>query len=131
MVNLSSANLRKHHEAVLKLGLNFAVAPRKPQTPHLLAAIEKSFWKLPQSEGNVIRTKIMFILQKHRPPPCALSGLECFALKELQERQDIVIIRVDKGNATVILDKDKYDDKIKTLLQDPSTYVETTLKPMK
>ena len=72
----------------------------------------------------------MFIIQNHRPPPCALSGLEWSALKVLKERQDIVTIRADKGNATIVLDKDKYESKIKTLLHDPSTYVELRSNPL-
>jgi len=71
----------------------------------------------------------MFILQKHRPPPCALSGIEWSALKELKERQDIVIIRAVKDNVTVVLDKDKYENKIKTSLQDISTCVELRSNP--
>jgi len=59
VVEISSATLTKDQESVLKPGPNFAVPPRKTQTPHLLAAIEKSLWKLSQSEANVIRTKIM------------------------------------------------------------------------
>jgi len=82
------------------------------------------------SKVNVIRSKSMFIIQNHRPPPCALSGLEWYALKVLKERQDIVTIRADKGNATVVLDTDKFEDKIKTLLQDPSTYVELRSNPL-
>jgi len=82
------------------------------------------------SKANVIRSKSMFIIQNHRPPPCALSGLEWYALKVLKERQDIVTIRADKGNATIVLDKDKYESKIKTLLHDPSTYVELRSNPL-
>jgi len=59
-----------------------------------------------------------------------LSGLESSPLKKLKERQEIVIIRGDKGNATVVLDKDKCEDKIKTLLRDPSTYVELRSNPL-
>jgi hypothetical protein len=49
------------------------------------------------------------------------------ALSELRKDKDIVILRADKGNITVIMDQDEYNDKISQLL-DPEHYNYTKLK---
>lgn len=40
------------------------------------------------------------------------------ALRELQKDTSITILPADKGNATVAMDRDFYDQKICTLLED-------------
>ena len=44
------------------------------------------------------------------------------ALKELRNWKDEVILPADKGNATVIMEREDYDRKIGELLNDTSTY---------
>ena len=43
--------------------------------------------------------------------------------KNLRDNTNIVITKADKGNCTVIIDKDKYEEKIFKLLNDKDTYV--------
>ena len=38
----------------------------------------------------------------------------------LKKREDIVIMKADKGNATVVMDKEQYDEKLKDILQPPT-----------
>uniref|UniRef100_A0A3B5LXL8 Uncharacterized protein n=1 Tax=Xiphophorus couchianus TaxID=32473 RepID=A0A3B5LXL8_9TELE len=49
-----------------------------------------------------------------------LSKDERFELYKLKKRNDIVVLSADKGNATVIMDKIEYNNKIKELLDDGS-----------
>ena len=51
-----------------------------------------------------------------------LSPGQYKAIKSLKERGSIVILKADKGNATVVMDKEEYHKKCLTLLQ-PPTYV--------
>jgi len=51
-------------------------------------------------------------------------------VKELQENKDIVIVRADKGNATVIMDRVSYDGKITDMLQDAETYIQLRTNPL-
>lgn len=48
-------------------------------------------------------------------------------MKELRNNQDIVI-RADKGNATVVMNKSDYNERIKTLL-DPDHHRKPTGDP--
>ena len=44
------------------------------------------------------------------------------ALKEIQNNEKIIIKEADKGSAVVIMDKEYYQNKIKTMLNDHSNY---------
>ena len=43
-------------------------------------------------------------------------------MKALRERKDIVILPADKGRCTVVMNKDVYNGKIMTLLENETTY---------
>ena len=70
------------------------------------------------------------IILSHRPTPPALTSQEWTAVKELKENKDIVIVRADKGNATVIMDRLSYDRKITDMLQAAETYTQMQTNPL-
>ncbi|XP_063391231.1 uncharacterized protein LOC134676779 [Cydia fagiglandana] len=51
---------------------------------------------------------------------------ECQALKALRDNENLLVLRADKGNATVVMDSSEYDGKMKALLADRKIY-----KPVK
>ena len=53
-----------------------------------------------------------------------LSEAEFLALKNLMERKDQVIQKIDKGNTVVIADRTKYLEGIKSLLLDRSKFMQ-------
>ena len=54
--------------------------------------------------------------------PLNISKAELSALKKLSKNRDIVILRPDKGNGVVILNKVDYINKVKSLLSDASKF---------
>ena len=52
--------------------------------------------------------------------------MEFAALRELRRNKSIVILKPDKGNGVVILNKSDYISKIDTILADSSKFVKTT-----
>ena len=50
-------------------------------------------------------------------------------MKELKENKGIIIVRADKGNATVIMDRVSYHGKITDMLQDAETYTQLRTNP--
>ena len=44
------------------------------------------------------------------------------ALKELRDLEDEVIVPANKGNATVVMKRSNYDEKIRGMLDDTTTY---------
>ena len=80
--------------------------------------IEKGIKDLPYNTTFMIRSKVVDVLnKKHRSVP-NLSINEKKALKNLRDDTNIVITKADKGNCTVIIDKDKYEEKSFKLLND-------------
>ena len=93
-----------------------------PKT-EILANIEKGIKNLPDNTSSIIRSKVVDILNKKHKSIPNLSIKKKKALKNLQDDPNIVITKGDKGNCTVIIDKDKYEEKIFKLLNDKDTYV--------
>ena len=51
-----------------------------------------------------------------------LGHEESIALRELKHDKDVMIVKADKGGATVVLDRPMYDDKMNVMLGDNCTY---------
>ena len=96
---------------------------KKPKLPFedILCNIENSLRHLPPHEAKEIRQDCSKILRHVKPPKPNLSKLEFLALKNIKSNPDIVILKADKGNATVILNKVDYNLKMLDLLN-TSTY---------
>ena len=55
---------------------------------------------------------------------------ETKALKELRSDNNIIIVKSDKGNATVVMDHRDYESKLSTMLNDTSTYKKRNRNPL-
>ena len=122
VINLSKQELSKAEQAVLNRGLNFAVTPKTTKNQDIIAEVEKGIRKLPHSAANIIRSKVVNILNQPNSRQSNLTIEETKALKTLANRDDLVITRADKGNCTVVLDKSDYEEKIYSMLNDNTTY---------
>ena len=49
-------------------------------------------------------------------------------MKDLKTASDIVIVQIDKGNATVVMDRTTYNAQVQEMLQDQDTYKKITDK---
>ena len=107
--------------SVLSKGLNFAPTPRQIPTPRIVANIETALKADPQTTSQA-RSRIVGILSKSPKLTPNLSPAESRALKELKKSEDIMILPADKGRATVIMDRDKYNEKILAMLSDEDVY---------
>ena len=118
--NLSKTKqLSSSEQKVLEKGLNFAITPKRIPVLDIVASVEKGFKNVRnQSVVELARSKITHVLSNSRLPLPNLSLEEKKALQELRSDHTIRIMRADKGNCTVIMDKKDYDDKIMHLLND-------------
>jgi hypothetical protein len=62
------------------------------------------------------RIHIKKILRACKPPKENIFRKERIALSKLKKRDDIVVLRSDEGNATVILDTEDYKAKVYNVL---------------
>ena len=128
MLTFLIKNLSEDERKVLLLGLNFAVLQDYIPKTEILANIEKGIKNLSDNTSSIIRSKVVDILNKKYKSIPNLSIKERKALKKKKKKNlrndtNIVITKADKGNCTVIIDKDKYEEKIFKLLNDKDTYV--------
>ena len=71
---------------------------------------------------QIARSKVSEILKSAQPPQRNITHEEEEALKELKKDESIVILKADKGNATIIMNATEFNDKINCLLSDSSVY---------
>ena len=57
-----------------------------------------------------------------KPPKSNLSHKPKMALTKLSRDSSVVILPGDKGNATVLIDRSVYTEKLKNIVDDESTY---------
>ena len=120
--NLSKRELSAEEEMALVLGLNFAVTPKQIPITDIVARTKATARKLDALSTDRLRTGVSEVLKRAKPPDYNLSGGMQRAVKSLKQDESIAILPADKGNTTVILDRMKYDDKLRSLLGDGDTY---------
>ena len=130
VVNMSSAEINPATISVLEKGLNFAVAHTKIPINDIICNIENTVSRLPKDTAELIRQESAAMLRRSKPPRSNISLTEMKALKELRQRDDIQILKADKGNSTVIMDKQVYIEKMNCLLN-TNTYKKLKNDPTK
>ena len=85
--------------------------------------------RVPEEDADSARLRIIGILFQARPPSANLSASERRAIKLLQDDDNILILPADKGRATVVMDRQDYEQKICLLLDDSHTYKKLSKDP--
>ncbi|XP_036358521.1 uncharacterized protein LOC115210451 [Octopus sinensis] len=120
VINVSSRHLESFDEAVLKKGLNFATTIKRIPYLDIIAPIEETVVKIPKAPGDELRWKVRQVLEKVKPLKPNITKEERFAIKGLQSDNSIIILPADKGNATVVINKSDYSEKLASLISDGS-----------
>jgi len=130
VVNLSNKPLSSAERSILEKGPKFAPTPSKIPVKDIVCENEAVIVHLPDDTKDTIRTTTASILHRARLSPHSHSNkAERKALKTLKEGCYRVIMKADKGNCFVVLDRSDYVKKIYTLLGDRSTYQLTQKSP--
>ena len=83
----------------------------------IIQATEPAIRRLPKTAADDIRLEVSRALAKHKPPKTNLTGQELKALRDLRRDQSIHILTADKGNATVVMDREDYNRKVRDILE--------------
>ena len=119
--NISSRTLSDDKQEALALGLNFSKTPRQIPYNTIIAATEATCKQLKSDDTNRLRTEVSSALSKAKPPKRNIEKRLQRAITNLEKDDNIVILPADKGNATVVMDREGYRKKIMEYLDD-STY---------
>ncbi|XP_071794470.1 uncharacterized protein [Asterias amurensis] len=109
--------------------MNFATTPNKIPVEEFIQAVEPSIRKLDKQKADVIRIQIHEVLKHSKPPKSNLSKREFQAINDLRRDPSIHILKADKGNATVVMDRTEYDQIVQSIL-DTDTYVRLKKNPI-
>ena len=109
----------KDEEEVLKLGSKFASAPKRiPIAAGVEVATHKA--KLPSEVAEEFTARVCAAVQKAPQPERNLTAQQLRAVGLLKKRQSVVILKADKSNATVVMNREEYHRKCIALLQPPT-----------
>ena len=123
VVNLSKKPLLTDEHSILEKGPKFAPTPQKILIKAIVAEVEAAIVQLPDDTKDSIWTSTTSIL--HRaclPVKNNISKAERKALNNLKEDYTRLIMKADKGNCFVVMDRSDYNEKMEALLGDHLTY---------
>ena len=116
VVNLSQRTLTPIETSVLSLGMNFALTPKYIPTEEIIQSVEPALRRLNKTAADDVRLQMSDVLCKARPAKPNLSKGKLSALRDIRRDSSIHILTADKGNATVIIDRSQYTDKVSHIL---------------
>ena len=126
---MSSKKLTQPRNAVLKKGFNFAITPKFLPKLDIISGVEAGLRAVYDDAAvHIARSKVSEVLKSAKPPQRNITQEEEEALKELKQDENIVILKADKGNSTVVMNAQEYDDKINCLLSDSFVYPKLSKK---
>ncbi len=132
VINLSSKPLTDAERSLLEKGSKFAITPAKIPYKNIVSEIEAAITYLPDETKDIIRTHTASILDRASlPRHYNISTNERKALNDLKNDRTRVVMKADKGNSLVVMDRSEYDSKMENLLSDESTYVVIQKPPFK
>ena len=116
VVILSSRSLNEAEVSLLKKGLNFAVTPADIPATEIITKVESAVRQLDAERADTVQRAVNAILQQAEPPKPNITKEQQNALKSLKEDKSIMILPVDKGRASVVLDTNTYHAKMSALI---------------
>lgn len=110
--------------------LNFSLAPRKKYLEDIICGIDYGIRELPDNIKDIIRKYWVIFLKKVKPSKNNICKAKFDALKSLNGNQGIVVLKVDKGGAIVILDMEDYQSKMVDHLSSSRSYRKLNKNPL-
>lgn len=126
VVNKSTTQLTQDEHDLLNMGLNFAIKPKTTPLEQIIAEVETTIDSLETEEQNAIRrnvSKAIDSLSTYVKPSNNHSKKHQESLKSLRNKMknnNIIILKSDKGNKVVVMDRSDYMKRVNTLIDNDS-----------
>ncbi len=134
--NISNTTIPDYVTTVLGLGPKFGLPYEHKKMPIIktLSGIESYLYNNPSADE--IRAKVINITTNFLNNYKRSKNSDKFILqlvnktkKFLADNQQIIVIKADKGNKTIIMNRSEYEESMDKLLNDQSTYKKTSRDP--
>ena len=140
--NYSSRTFTDAEKTLLARGLNFSLPPHRPRFCDFLAPFEKLYGilkKEPISKNPIngfneelIKTRkndiALMGYKTYIPPKSIFSDDEFKIIEGLQKDNNIYLIKPDKGNGVVIINRTDYNSRMLNILDDNTKFERINLK---
>lgn len=136
LINLTSKQIPAEVLELASLGKNFGLPHKNRQIPleRLMTTLELSILDLPREDEFAVRAAYLNVinnyLQQPETPIELLRKIRTTS-KFVKQNPDIIFLKADKGNVTVIVSRDLYISKMMNILSDPYTYCPIKYDPTK
>lgn len=138
-VNLTQTEFPMEIKWLLSLGGKFATPVDAVNFPlfTIIADVENCLFPIEdEQEKEIIRARITNVIMNTRFPQYRgidrlINHIKTDSVKFLKQHKDIIILKADKGGATVAMYKHEYEYKMWSLLRDNNTYKEVKRNPLK
>ena len=135
IVNLSDYKLSDTEQFVLSHGLSFCLPPTSVKREEVLADFEVLYAQLVHRKRRfeeqlaALKARLSDLTHACCGSPIDLSDIlmtkECFqAIKSLRTNERILITKPDKGAGVVIFNKNEFNDKMKTIVNDTTKFLD-------
>ena len=126
IINLSSRNFNKYELSILKLDPKFQIVPTSIKKEQIIANIEAKLEKIIDDKPklSLIRLSLVNLLKDYKTITPNLTKAQLCAINKLKNYNVLWITNSDKGNKTVVMNRNDYVDKITGILSDKTFYKE-------
>ena len=121
---MSDRPLSDSEISVLAKGTTFAVTPNRLPVVDFITVTENAIClsSLYEAKSELLRSKVCDTFCKNKARVMNLNKDEREAVDCLTKDENVVIVPADKGRCLVVLNREDYDQKCKSLLDDKKTY---------
>jgi hypothetical protein len=96
----------------------------------IVCSVEESIKNLNEEDKDAIRQECALVLKNAKPPKNNISKKEHEAIKNLRNNENIVILKADKGGATVVMNRMDYNNKMIEHLTTTGSYKKLDNNPI-
>lgn len=138
IINLSQVEVPQNIKEILSLGPNFATPYKNTDLPteDIIASIESAISEKNDEEKTAIRKSVCVIVENEKRKIAKKKKEQTVLEKNinktktfLKEHKELTITTADKSRKTVIMEAEDYNQKMKTLLSDNTTYKKINKDP--
>ncbi|CAG5109036.1 Protein of unknown function [Cotesia congregata] len=136
LINLTNEQIPVEVLELASLGKNFGLPHKNRQIPleRLMTSLELSILDLPREDSFAVRATYLDVINNYLRLPETSIELQRkihTTSKFIKRNPDIIFLKADKGNVTVIISRDLYISKMMNILSDPYTYCPIKYDPTK
>lgn len=133
--NISSKQVPDNVKLVLSLGPKFSLPTtvRDVDIEKLLAHVEQIVGKIQVNRRNLVRAKVTSIITNHIHKFRDIRNSETRLINKvksfLRSNEDLLVLESDKGSVTVVMDKIKYNEGIRDILNKDNSFKKLNRDP--